>query len=80
MQNTDPRLVVSIAEAARLVGLSRAGFYPIVMSGECKSIVVGRRRLIPLASLKEWVESRPSDVRGNSTEQNLSDYPRNQRG
>jgi len=49
---------VSVEVAASLVGMSRAAFYPLVMSRDVPSFKVGRRRLVLVAGLKEWVEHR----------------------
>jgi len=48
-------ITVDVATAAKLVGLSRAAFYPLVMSGDVPSFKVGRRRLVPIAGLERWV-------------------------
>ncbi len=50
-----PPLAVSVAQAAALVGVSRARLYPLILSGEIPSFLVGRRRLVPVAHLKDWV-------------------------
>lgn len=60
------RITVDVATAAKLVGLSRAAFYPLVMSGDVPSFKVGRRRLVPVAGLESWVAraaSRDGEVR-----------------
>ncbi len=44
-------------EAARLLGVSRSFFYPLVMGGAVRSIKLGRRRLIPAEALDEFVAS-----------------------
>ena len=44
-------------EAARLLGVSRSFFYPLVMGGSVRSIKLGRRRLIPAEALDEFVAS-----------------------
>ncbi len=49
----DP-ITVNVTTAARLVGVSRASLYPLVMSGDIPSFKLGRRRLVPVASLEEW--------------------------
>jgi excisionase family DNA binding protein len=49
------RLAVPPADAARAVGLSRAALYPRLMSGEIKSVLVGRRRLVPVDELRRWL-------------------------
>lgn len=59
-------ITVDVATAAKLVGLSRAAFYPLVMSGDVPSFKVGRRRLVPIAGLESWV-ARSSDQEGEAS-------------
>jgi excisionase family DNA binding protein len=46
-------LSLSIPEAARLIGVSRSQVYVLMDAGELSSIKLGRRRLIPTASVRE---------------------------
>lgn len=48
-------VAVDVATAAKIVGVSRAALYPLVMSGDIPSFKVGRRRLVPVAGLEAWV-------------------------
>jgi excisionase family DNA binding protein len=45
------RLAFSIAEAADAIGISRDTVYRLIQRGEIHSVLVGKRRLIPRASL-----------------------------
>ena len=49
------RITYSPAEAAEVLGLSRAYFYRAVLPG-LPSIYTGRRRLIPRTALVAWAE------------------------
>jgi excisionase family DNA binding protein len=51
-------IAVSVADAARMIGISRAAMYPIVMSGAIPSFCIGTRRLIPLSGLREWIDGQ----------------------
>ena len=51
------RLVYSVAEAARLLDISRAFAYELVARGELPVIRLGRRRLVPKVALMALVES-----------------------
>jgi excisionase family DNA binding protein len=51
----DERPTLSVMEAGRLLGLSKASIYHAVQSGEVPSIRVGRRLLIPTASLRKML-------------------------
>ena len=54
MSDSNP-LLLDVREAARRVGLGRSRFYQELLSGRCESVTVGRRRLIPVASLDSYV-------------------------
>lgn len=47
--------LVTAAEAAVLLGISRAHLYGLVMRGEIPSIKIGRARRIPVSALEEWI-------------------------
>jgi excisionase family DNA binding protein len=49
-------LAVDIPEACRLTGLGRSKLYELLSTGEIRSITVGRRRLIPVAALRDWLD------------------------
>jgi excisionase family DNA binding protein len=48
-------MAVNIPEACRLTGLGRSKLYELMTTGELQSIKVGKRRIVPVASLKEWL-------------------------
>jgi excisionase family DNA binding protein len=50
------RLVVTVSEAAALLGISRAFAYELVARGELPVIRLGRRRLVPKVALLALVE------------------------
>ena len=52
----DERLVLSVDEAARRLGISRTHAYELVGRGELPSIRLGRRVLVPRRSLERLVE------------------------
>ena len=47
------RLAYSIAEAAEAVGISQDTNYRLIQRGELHPVLVGKRRIIPRASLLE---------------------------
>lgn len=51
-------LAVSPAEAARLIGCGRTMLYQLLAAGELPSFTLGRRRLIRVAALEEWLIGR----------------------
>jgi len=63
---TEGPLLVSVAEAARLLGIGRNAVYDLVRRGRLPVVRIGaagRRILIPRRSLAVWVthETAPSD-------------------
>ncbi|MFK7945449.1 MAG: helix-turn-helix domain-containing protein [Paracoccaceae bacterium] len=50
-------IAVSPSEAARLIGIGRTTLYSALASGALKSAKIGKRRLIPIAAINEWLEN-----------------------
>lgn len=49
-------LLISVEGAAKLLGIGRSAIYQLTMSGDVKSVKVGRRRLVVRASVQEFVD------------------------
>ena len=49
-------LLVSVEQAAAILGIGRTRFFDLVMSHAVTSVKIGRRRLIVRSSLAEFVE------------------------
>lgn len=60
-------LMVSIKEAARLLGLSRPTIYALVNNGELKTRRIGRRRMIARSVLEAFVKRDHSTEEGETT-------------
>ena len=56
MDTEHERLVFSVPEVAKLLGLSRASTYEAVRIGSIPSLKVGRRILIPKSALQELLD------------------------
>ncbi|MGH8981577.1 MAG: helix-turn-helix domain-containing protein [Acidimicrobiales bacterium] len=54
------RLVLTIAEAAEVLGISRAFAYELAARGEIPILRLGRRRLVPRKALLAMVGDEPS--------------------
>jgi len=54
----EDRIAVDVETAAEMLGISRGALYPLVMAGEVRSFKVGRRRLVPVDSLRAWAAQR----------------------
>jgi excisionase family DNA binding protein len=55
---TMPALLVRPEEAARMLQISRTEMFRMIKAGEIGSILIGRRRRIPVAALNEYVAVR----------------------
>jgi len=54
-----PDRLLSVREAAERTGLGRTALYGALGSGRIRSIVVGRRRLVPSSAIAELAQSPP---------------------
>ncbi|MBK8210397.1 MAG: helix-turn-helix domain-containing protein [Rhodospirillales bacterium] len=50
-------IAVSPGEAARLAGVGRTTIYGSISAGELRSIKLGKRRLIAMDALREWLRA-----------------------
>lgn len=57
MQADENRVVLTIEEAARRLGVGRTTMYALVMSGEVRSVTIGRLRRVPARCLTEYVDT-----------------------
>jgi excisionase family DNA binding protein len=62
------RIGVSIQEAAKMLGISRPHFYPLIKEGKIRTVKIGRRVLVSVQSLRELVDGK--NVPQNSGEKN----------
>jgi excisionase family DNA binding protein len=54
-----PRLTFSIAESEAISGLSRSSLYRLIAAGKLRTILCGRRRLVPSAELERLCGADP---------------------
>jgi excisionase family DNA binding protein len=57
MHTDESRVVLTIEEAARRLGVGRTTMYALVMSGEIRSVTIGRLRRVPARCLTEYVDA-----------------------
>jgi excisionase family DNA binding protein len=57
----DGRLVLSVTEAAGLLGISRGLAYELVARGELPSLRLGRRIVVPRRALEDLLEAADAD-------------------
>ncbi len=55
------RRTLSVAEAAQLLGISRAHAYDCVRNGELPSITLGRRVVVPRQAIEDLLARGSSD-------------------
>lgn len=51
-----PRLAVGVDEAMQIIGLGRNTVLELVHSGQLRHVRVGRRIVIPVSALKEYLD------------------------
>lgn len=49
-------LLYRVTEAAELLGIGRTNVYELMNDGKMRSVKIGHRRLIPRASLEQFVD------------------------
>nr|WP_189081247.1 helix-turn-helix domain-containing protein [Mangrovihabitans endophyticus] len=53
---TEPtRLILTIEQAARRLGIGRTLMYSLVMTGKIESVTIGRLRRVPVEALSDYV-------------------------
>jgi len=57
-EQTQNKLLLRVSEAAELLSVARSKAYAMVKAGELPSVRLGGSVRVPLARLREWVESR----------------------
>lgn len=55
-------VLYSVEEAAEALRLSRSTLYELIRSGQLRSVKFGRRRLVPVDALDEYVAAACGDV------------------
>jgi excisionase family DNA binding protein len=51
-----PRVMLSVADAARCLSVGRSTMYELIRSGEIESVHIGRLHRVPADCLHEFVE------------------------
>jgi excisionase family DNA binding protein len=57
-QKVSYRLLLTIPEAAQVLGVSRSILYQLVRAGEVATIKIGRSRRVPIVALEQYVRAR----------------------
>lgn len=53
-------IAVSVDDAARVVGISRAAIWRLIASGELQTRKLGGRRLVPVVALEALIHGQPN--------------------
>jgi len=53
-----PRIAVSIQEGAKMLGISKPHFLPLVKEGTIRTVKIGRRVLVSVQSLRDFVDGK----------------------
>ncbi len=65
MDTNATRVIYTIEEAARQLGIGRTTMYALVMSGEVRSVTIGRLRRVPAQCIDDYVTNlleQPADL------------------
>lgn len=60
----DGRMLLTVAEAASRLEISRSHLYGWVMTGRLSSVRLGRSRRIPVAALERFIAERLEEEKG----------------
>lgn len=58
----DPRLTITVAETAKRLGVGRQSVYHELNSGRLRSVRIGRRRLVPVVELQQFLANLAEDA------------------
>jgi len=63
-----PRLLLTVAETAEAIGVSRRQIYNLAGSAGLPTVKLGGRRLVRVTDLREWVAAQPVDAVGQGVD------------
>jgi excisionase family DNA binding protein len=55
------KLLLDVKEVAEILGLGRSHIYSYILSGELRSLKLGRRRKVPVESVREFITKLQED-------------------
>ena len=67
-KETIERIGVSVQEAAKMLGISKPHFLPLVKEGKIRTVQIGRRILVSVQSLRDFVDGKPQNPPDNRPE------------
>ena len=60
-REVEAKLLLTIPEVARCLGLGRSFTYALILHGELPSIKLGRSRRVPVAALERFIATKLSE-------------------
>jgi excisionase family DNA binding protein len=60
--NAEPTLLLTVSQAAKLVGIGRTTAYSLVKSGEWRTIKIGRLTRLTRQILEAWINSKLEEM------------------
>jgi len=65
-----PQIGASIQEAAKMLGISRPHFYPLIKEGKVRTVKIGKRVVVSIQSLRDFVDgtTEPGNLVENAAE------------
>lgn len=60
-----PKLLLKVEEVSEMLNLGRSKLYSYILSGQLRSVKIGRRRLIPPDAVQEFVDGLQTDPQGS---------------
>ena len=60
-------LAISLPEAAKRIGISRAGIWNLALGGALPTVKIGTRRLVRVEALEAWLAALESGPEGADT-------------
>jgi len=67
LNGADPRVLLTVEEAARRLNIGRTTMYALVSSGAVESVTIGRLRRVPSECLDNFVAALRSSNRPETT-------------
>lgn len=61
MATSDSRIVLTVEDAARRLGVGRTTMYALIKTNQIRTVTIGRLRRVPVSCLDEYVQRLLSD-------------------
>jgi excisionase family DNA binding protein len=65
-------LALRVREAAAMLGIGRSTLYVFISAGELETVKIGRSTLVPVESLRAFIDARRSSLQPDGEQANRS--------